>query len=175
MALVTWARYVSFTNDTTSVEEDVETALGLSQSLLEEYLGRELESGERTETLQVREGRVYPSVTPITEADAYTIDGNALSDASALFSDFWVTPRFVAPMAEITYTGGFTSATLPVALARAIANGAKELLTSPVSSLPQGATSVRLGDAAVTFALPIGTVLQAFSGPLVSRWKRRRV
>lgn len=152
--LVDEERYTTITGDTTGDSDTLNTALAEAQQLLEDELGRQLETGERTERLRLYpNGRVYPAVTPITVAAGYTIYGYAeLGDASPIGGPFDTSdPQY----AEVTYTGGYTDETVPVCIARDIAWAAYQLLGRDAASrIPAGATSVRIGDAAVTFDKP---------------------
>lgn len=176
MALVTWATYVALTDDTTTGQSQAEEALADAQGLLEEYLGRvgTLESAERTESLRIDgNGKVWPYATPVTDAgdDEITDAGNSITGAGSPIS-FWLDSN---TLAEITYTGGYTADTVPTALKRAIAFGAKELLDTSLSTVPAGATAVSLGDASITFSGPSGSTLQAFGNPLVRRHMARNI
>lgn len=156
MSLVTVARYRTITLDTTSTAESVTAAIEDAEALVSEYLRRPLESEERTETLSIsRDGRVYPSATPIDSLGGddsdLVLEGDVVvgvsPDAAALG---WIGTT-VLPQATITYTGGWTAETLPKAIERAIALAAHHQLHSDPALVPAGATSVRVGDAAVSF------------------------
>lgn len=159
--LVTYDQYVSLTGDDCAGEYQVTARLERAKLALEAELGgRLLEEAERTERLQVgRDGRVYPHAWPVTSVpvDApYQID--PLSDAVLwqVWPDDilvnwppgigWCEPYW----ATVTYTGGYTAATLPPDLADALALLAQSYGTAGTPALA-GATSVRLGDAAVTY------------------------
>jgi hypothetical protein len=174
--LVTVERYRTITKDTTTAEAAVLDALADAQALLEGDLGRGLESAERTERLQLHSNlRVYPAVTPITVADGYTIYGfSELLGASPAGGPFDLTdPQY----AEVTYTGGYTAATVPTCIERDIAWAAYQLLGLDASShIPAGATSVRVGDTAVTFAKPRSAADAGirWTSPTL-RYRRRRL
>lgn len=162
--LVTYERYVSLTGDDCTGEYQVTARIERATAALEGRLnGRLLESMERTEVLRVgTDARVYPHAWPVTAlpADAaYQID--PLSNATIR----WVWPDDITfnwpagnsyigwcePFwATVTYTGGYTDETLPPELAEAIAGLAASYATAGTPALA-GATSVRLGDAAVTY------------------------
>lgn len=170
--LVTYARYLAITGDGTSDPGQVEEALADAQALLEDTLRRPLESGERTERLRVLDGLVYPAATPITDAGDLTVEGDALTGASPsslLGGVFDSTDH-----ATVTYTGGFTADTVPACIERDIAWAAHGLVRPLVASgVPVGATSVRLGDAAVTFAKPASGGVQVGWSPQTLRYRRR--
>lgn len=175
MTILTVQRYLELTHDTDSVPSAIEAALADAQIEIEDELGRALESDERTETLFVSSnGRAYPSVTPVTDAGDYEVinNGVVVSDFFSPALDF-ITGQ--PSQVEITYTGGYTAETIPYRLERALADAAYDQLHSTsTSEFPAGATSVRLGDAAVTFAEPVGSVRSSTS-PTIKRYARRRV
>lgn len=107
MSLVLASRYVIITGDTDSDLTAVTGALVDAQALLEEELGRELESRERTERMYPDQfGRVYPRITPITVPPAgLLIDGDVLYSTGP----FRTVPDFIfeGNWADLTYTGGF--------------------------------------------------------------------
>jgi hypothetical protein len=158
MSLLTEARYRAITGDETTAASAISDAIDQAEELLADALGRELESAQRTERLRpTRDGFLWPTCTPITVATGYTIDGHGLRGP---FGPAW--PDETGRV-SVTYTGGWvertanTSATnrLPICIERDLAYAAAALITAPAitatSPYPVGATSVRLGDAAVTF------------------------
>lgn len=156
MSLVTVARYRTITLDTTSDPESVSAAIEDAENAVSEYLRRPLSSAERTETLPIsRDGKVYPSATPISALggdDAnLTIEGDVVIGVSPDAAAFGWIGSPTTPQATVTYTGGWTAATLPKAVERAIALAAHHQLHSDPSLVPAGATSVRVGDASVSF------------------------
>lgn len=156
--MITAARYVELTGDTETVASAVNEAVADAVSELEEYLDRPLAHGERTERISPdRAGRIWPKATPLTDGGDYTIDGLALIGS-------WPYPSILNPdsQLEVTYTGGWADARLedpvgsplPLCIQRDLAWVAYRLLhpTAPGASVaPAGATSVRLGDAAVSY------------------------
>lgn len=182
--LVGDTRYRYLTGDTTSEPEDVTRALTDAQDIIEEELGRVgfLESAQHTETLRVKKSpvfsspstRVYPSATPITEVpEGYTLDGNAVVVQSFVGTDVdFITGEPLT--VDLVYTGGYTAATVPRRLERAIVDTAYEDLNTD-SSLPADAVAVRLGDAAITFDSPTRSGLRASTRRTISRYRRRRV
>lgn len=163
MSLVTYARYVAITDDTTSPAASATAALVDAQDLLELELNRrgylEDTGADFTERLRIfNDARlgyvVYPSGLPITDEGDLTAHGALLAGAGPDAS-----PAFGIVSGEqyatITYRGGYTSSTVPVEIERDIAWAAYSLLRpASATSVPAGATSVRLGDAAVTYAAP---------------------
>jgi hypothetical protein len=179
MGLVTLARYRTITLDTTSKDAAVTAALEDSQDLIEEYLRRPLESVSRTEDLKIDgDERVYPLATPVTVVATpagLDIKGNgrwlegASPDASKIFDP--------EPVVTVTYTGGFTTATVPETIERGIAWLAWVILHERSSEveIPAGATSVRLGDASVNFEggyVP-GTILPSGLRRKLTGYRRR--
>lgn len=164
--LVTTSRYTVITGDATTAASAVSGALTDAQALLEEHLRRPLEKKARTETMRVeQDGKLYPRVTPIvtitTPAGLQHFEGviyGGLPDSSQGFVGFF--PPVDPPTLAVTYTAGFDGAEtdpeaatyLPRDIEAAIAWAAyARLRPSDFASLPAGATSVRLGDAAVTY------------------------
>src|SRR5690606_23749562 len=118
--------------------------------LLEDYLGRPVELAERTEAMRPdRDGWLWPKATPITDAGDYDIEGYGL------VGSHWGGGSIIDPAitVEVTYTGGWTDETLPACIARDLAFAAWRLAnpTLPTADVAANATSVRLGDAAITF------------------------
>lgn len=153
MSVVTLARYRTITGDTASASGLVEQALADAQQDLEEDLDRPLDSEERTERLRLvsteRHGWVvYPSAHPVTDAGDLTIAGNAVYGASPIGSPLLGgdDPGF----ASVTYTGGYTSSSVPRCIEQDIAWAARARL-HPTVPVPVGATAVSLGDASVSF------------------------
>lgn len=153
MTLLTAVRYGEITGDTTSVVFDsasVSARLEEAEELLEDYLDRPLALAERTETMRPdRNGWLWPRATPITDGGSYVVEGAALIGGFA--SSVGIFDASVG--VDVTYTGGWTADTLPRAIERDLAFAAHRLLhaTPPSSEIPEGAVSVRLGDAALTF------------------------
>lgn len=161
MSLLTAARYEAITGDrsTVSVSALADEAL----DLLEEDLGRPLESAERTERMWPdREGWLWPRAVPITVAAGWTIDGDALRAGT-----FGVNPWPSSSEAlSVTYTGGYVERStnpdatnrLPAYIERDLA-WAVYVLANPdaiQASLPRGATSVSVGDISVSFERGVG-------------------
>lgn len=188
--LVTVARYRAITGDETSVASAVEERITDATARLEERLDRPLAEAERSEAMYPgRDGRVYPHAIPITAAAGYTIDGYSLRGG------WW---SLAAPIDDplgtqippvITYTGGWVERTanptatnrLPVCIEEDLAWAAYALLhpaTIDASVVPVGATSVRLGDAAIGYG-PKGAPRPNHSGIVWSAatlaWRYRRV
>lgn len=182
--LVSYARYVSLTGDATSASATVEAALVEAQDLLEDELGRigllEEDGADKVERLKLYDdsvlgGTVYPAGVPITDAGDFTLAGAMLISVPPDGGPFFY--RDGERYATVTYRGGFTSATVPAYMARDIAFAAHQLVHSPVpSSIPAGATSVRVGDAAVTFGSPVaGGAIGIGWSKATLRHRRRRL
>lgn len=181
--LVTVARYRDITADTGTASAVVEDALTDAQALLEEELGRELESDTRTERCRVfaesRGGTVYPSVTPITsvsDPSSASILGHAVVGGTVATGP----PYFLTDpdgFASVTYVGGYASGAAPTAIERAIAWAARALVDPDTfAQAPPGATSATVGDVSITWG-PGGAPSQGevvFDRRLVRRWRRRR-
>lgn len=147
--LVTYEAYVRVTGDSTTDASAVAEALADAQERVEEELERPLELAERTEVLELINGRVYPRATPITEA-IWPIDGYSLTNIS---SDFVIEPfDSLTTRVTITYTGGYTIETLPRRLRDGIIQAAYTALHRPQVSVQYiGAESIRQGDVSITY------------------------
>ncbi len=163
--MITPERYQQITGDHTSADAEVNRCIADAVAELEEYLDRPLAEAERTESMRPdRHGNLWPRATPIIEAEGYEIDGLALVGSSP-FGPGW---DFLDPSTgvEVTYTGGWADQTaedfdaeadnqLPFCIVRDLAWAAYRLarpsLAAQATTVPTGANSVRLGDAAVTF------------------------
>jgi hypothetical protein len=180
--------------DTTSSDAAVSGALQEAQELAESYLNRSLSEGARTETLYLySDGTVFPSAPPIASVsdpagaevrgNGVFVGGWGLSPSSGVT---WASP----PQAEVTYVGGYTSATLPAGLRKALCWAAYDLLhessgLAGLSNLPAGVTSVSVGDVAISAGGSSGRgagTLTASSGALSERarkmlrpWRRQSV
>lgn len=186
--LVTVERYQLVTGDTDSATARVEDAIADAADLLADALGRPtVVYGDHTETLPLhphpRTGvaQAYPNVIPVeSEANGLTVSDDIIYGASPDGSpalDAWGSPPTAS---TLTYTAGWSATgtgrhRTPGYVERDVAWVAHFLLhpaTQP--RLPAGATSVRLGDAAVTYATPQtpGAAGVQWS-PQTKRWKRR--
>lgn len=169
--MITAIRYAEITGDGTSAASAVSARIEEAVELLEDYLDRPLASAERTEQIRPdRHGHLWPKATPITAAEGYEIDGYMLRGPGP-FGLGW--PLDPLTTVEVTYTGGWTTDTLPAGIERDLAWAAYRLLhpSSPaLSDAPANATSVRLGDAAVTFK---GTAGDVALGDTDSWWSKR--
>jgi hypothetical protein len=184
VTLVSADRYAAITGDNDTDEAAAEDALAEAQALLEEELGRrgllEDDGTDKVERLLIRSDSslgfvVYPTAIPITDAGTLTQAGAVLSGASPDSS-----PAFVVQSeqwATVTYRGGYTADTVPESMARDIAWAAYRLLRpAAMASVPAGAKSVRLGDAAVTFDRPHGGGTPGVSWSTATlRHRKRRV
>lgn len=181
MALVTVERYRLVTGDQSTAASAVSAAIEEAVDVLSEDLGWQIESAERTETLTVLDGRVYPSSVPITAVPSgQSIDGHAVIGAAPFGQDFITEGADEGETrSSLTYTGGWTSSTVPAGVARDLAWAAYGILRpETATSVPDGATSVRLGDASVTFAGPQARSRAGLSwSAKTMRWhiKHRRV
>jgi hypothetical protein len=181
MSLVTIVRYRVITSDSTSASATIEQALADAQALLEDDLGRGVESEERTERLRIHYGatfpggRVYPAVTPITEAGDYTLVGVAALDGASPSGGPFDTSH--PSYASVTYTGGWTTDDVPACIERDIAWAAYRLMRpAELAAVPAGVTSVSMGDASVSFDRPRSAGEAGISWSRATmRHKRRRV
>lgn len=168
--MISVARYREITGDEESLASAVSARIEEAQDMLEDYLDRPLESAERTETLRPdRHRRMWPRATPITDGGDYETHGLALLGAWSPAVDF-----LGSDGVAVTYTGGWTADTLPSSIERDLAFAAYRLGHPPTlgtSEFPEGAISVRLGDAAVQFGP--GGAGSVGTGDSDSWWSRR--
>lgn len=151
LGATTVAGYRLHTGDEETDDSAVSGALLEAESLVEEFLRRLLALEPRTRTMRIYpDGRVYPPAWPITAA-TLTIDGRSLKGATPDSGPFIGYIDFEPPYTtSVTWTGGFNAASLPVTLRHAIYEVARPLALD-ASPVPVGASSVRLGDAAITY------------------------
>jgi hypothetical protein len=160
MTLVTTARYVAITGDTATAAATVSARIEDATDLLENHLGRGLEAVERTETLWYdRAGWLWPTATPITAADGWTIDGHGLRGGSTWDSAYW--PTDSPTSISVTYIGGYVERTanptapnrLPATVERDLAWAAYVLIRAGtlLAGIPNGVTSISVGDISVSF------------------------
>lgn len=156
--ICTEQQYRKITGDKNSYSGDVLEALADAQNTVEEKTNRFYELAERTEKLsRYSDGKVYPSATPVVSVSSpvgAAIEGNSVSSTEWYYGDVAVNwfisdSRNGYPLVELTYTGGWAAGSIPVAIVKVTAEIAKLALT-PSSDLPQGATSVTVGDVTVT-------------------------
>lgn len=167
IATVEYYRVV--TGDVTTAASAVSANLLEAEGMLDDALHRKLAYGEYTETLPLLEqGRVHPSAVPVLSVtgdavigengwSVYELYPDERGGFPVLIDDPW-RPWSDSPFATITYVGGYTDATAPPTLKRSVCRLAYALTTPASTSpggVPAGATSVRLGDAQVTFADPV--------------------
>lgn len=200
--LVTIAEYRSITSDTATSSTTVSACLENALSLIDEYLERTLQSATYTETLEVWYedgiGYVYPINTPITSiplGSPYDIDygerrlRGVIADSPAGVS--WPTFSFgpwsqnsaISPYsrnrpdyATVTYTGGYTNATIPYTLKTYIALCAKGVAFRSAATVI-GATSVSVGDVSVTYPKMTGGLDALVPGMSMGLrpYKRKRI
>lgn len=151
--------YKAITGDLASSPEAFASAASSAQDLLEDALDRVglLESAVRTESMPVSDsGYVYPTATPVTVADGWTIRDNSLLGGRTDLGE-WVgligsdEPAYT----DVTYTGGYTWATLPEYARRDLASATWALLHPPdlssTTATPAGASSVSVDDVSISW------------------------
>lgn len=181
--LVSVSTYQAITGDTASATSAVDRALGEAQRLLEEYLGRGLESMERTERCRVfPDGRLYPRCTPITAVPSGSvIYGAGIAAGGPTGTPSWLTPD---THTDLTYTGGYDPAEddmaeatyVPVILQRAVAWAAKAILTPGDGlEIPAGATAITVGDVSISWGAGGSPSTGEIGWPdRVRRWRWRK-
>ena len=185
MSVVTHSQYRQITRDYETSEADVSANLDIVEAIVEDYLKRPLAAVQRTEECLVYAGsRLYPLATPILSVSspaAAVIHRELYLTGVTPLADFLIEESSLEPdYVTVTYVGGWTSLTIPDAMARMIARLAQQLERATVSSsqFPVGATSLSLGDASISFASPTGgageldTLLPGATAAL-RKWRRR--
>lgn len=171
--MISVERYRTITGDEDSAASAVSARIEEAQEILEDYLDRPLESDERTESMRPdRHGRLWPRATPITDGGDYEVNGLALVGGTP-FSFGFIDPT---TSVSVTYTGGWTADTLPSAIERDLAYAAYRLGHLPTlgsTEYPEGAVSVRLGDAAVQFGPDGAGAVSASAGDTDGWWSKR--
>lgn len=189
MSLVSVEQYRRITHDTSSAEDDVTEQLDAAEELVAEYLRRpgRFVHGTYTDRLRLYRAEnaydgawvVYPVATPVTAATGLTVlNPRTIAGVSPDGGPFLegLVGSGTQPYATVTYSGGWTAETLPEAVRREIAKAARLGLDSITSTIPAGATSLRLGDAAVGFG-PGGAgavELTSIAKSSLRRYMRRR-
>lgn len=178
MTVLSETYYRSVTGDTSTAASAVAEKLEDAERVVQQYLGRTLESGEYTETQKCwPSGFVYPSAIPITsipasasyqiydEACLYGCDpddrpfvgfaGLMIGDGgySGIGGRIGSGYETHYPWTTVIYTGGWTEATIPVILARYICRLTRALITGKPEGGPSvaGATMLRVGDVQVSY------------------------
>ncbi|HEY1119889.1 MAG TPA: hypothetical protein VGE43_19395 [Acidimicrobiales bacterium] len=174
--LLTAERYTTITGDATTAASAVSAALEDAQGLLADALGRtQITFGEVTETLPLApSGAAYPGVLPVAAApDGVTYRLGAFEGCPVDGGPF---PDSYPYTTTVTYTAGWTDATVPTAVEIDLAWCAWRLL-NPTAPTPPGATSIANGDASMSFAAPsTGSNVDGIGwSRLTLRHRRRRL
>lgn len=169
MSTVTIAQYRTQTGDSTTASATVQEHLDTAEGLVEDFLRRDLASAERAETMKLWPGnQVFPKHTPVTSVPAsasYEVYDSArvqYVDADLITTDVGRWPVDLddayphsLPQATITYTGGWTSDTLPTTIVRIVAKVAQRFVTA--ASIPDpGVAQASVGDVSVTYSQAAG-------------------
>lgn len=142
--------YVSVTGDTFTDQAKVLTNLVRAQGKIEELTGRQFEAMERTESLPVIDGQVWPSAYPITAVSAGgTLRGDGLAVLVTATGNAWLDQFAPAPdpaprtYVSVTYTGGFAPDSAPSRLTDAICELAQRYSTpANTAAVPAGVMNV---------------------------------
>jgi hypothetical protein len=170
---------------TTTTTANINAALVSAQARAEQWCQRPFSLGQYVETLWVTDdGLVYPTVPNLISADdppdvtvqgqgvylGYVIPGPAVL-AGGYSSAF-------PPQAPLTYTAGFTNATLPESLREGICRIAFRKL-NPVAlvGVPAGVTQAAVGDVRLqsSAALDGFATLDVATRENLSGWRLRQV
>lgn len=156
MSLVPVARYQSWTGDTATTTDRVAQALADAEQLIAEHIGRAFGTVAVTETLTVsRNGLLYPTRTPVT---AVATEGWRLVSGVVFACDGLAAP---GERVEVTYTAGWTTETLPLALVGEVCDVAFQLSRPAAVRATAGAAAVSNGDVSISYggARPVGNRL----------------
>jgi hypothetical protein len=189
-SIVTLADYQRITHDLTTYQPTVDAALADAQLLVEEFLRRPLTLMSRTERMRLYSAEnldggydgaylCYPKATPVQTVDGGLTVLSAVAVAGA-FPDGGpflegIIGQGVQPYATISYTGGYTADTLPATLRREIVITARGGII-PATTVPPGATAVKVGDVSVTYQAAefVGAALSPSTMRTLRRYVRRR-
>jgi hypothetical protein len=156
--IVDWATYKLVTGDAITAEATALANLARAQRRAEDATGRLFDKVERTETLPIIDGKVWPSAYPVVSVSVpstATVDASALSistgvtDLADVYAEVfsercpWAADRSYL---LVTYIGGYELATAPVGLVDAICEIAQRYsMPANTVGVPAGATSVQVG------------------------------
>lgn len=171
MSLASIAQYRMVTNDLTTEDYKVTSALADAQNQIEEFCQREFDQAQRTETLRLYpNGRVYPKAFPLVSVlnmAGAMIDGWAVllgygyqwatTGLNPFVSGFGADTWAWTPQITMTYTGGYAPGLIPPSVTRAACQVTYDLL-HPVmmAGVPTGATSITVGDTSISG--PFGSI-----------------
>jgi hypothetical protein len=185
-SLIDLATYQRLSKDTESIDDDVLAALDDAQRSIEDALHRKLSaSGSFTELLRPDgRGRVFPKLVPVSSVSAPAGASISSDGWSVVVGAVWpefdmLTDRCEPASVSLTYQGGFTLATLPIAIRNGIITVAAAQLQPALAGVPVGAlmNSVSVGDASVSFAVPVAgdpdSMAQALASGSLRGWVRR--
>lgn len=174
--------YRRITKDGNSYDGDVLDALVDAQNTVEQKTERFFDSAERTEKLsRYLDGRVYPRATPITSVSVPSgavIDGNSVKSNTWQYMDVATNWAFSDetlgyPMVEVTYVGGYAPGAIPAPIVKVTAEIAKLSLNPSV--IPAGATSIQVGDVAITGSAIGVAELPASVERTLRAWRKRDI
>lgn len=150
-----WVTYKNVTGDTFTAQATVEANLLRAQSRVEGRTGRLFDLAERTESLPVHDGKVWPSAYPVASVSlpaTATVTDDKLS-INVLTTSWQDDPALVAfsetadpPYNLITYVGGYAAGAAPVELVDIVCEIAQRYgQPANTAGLPAGASSVSAG------------------------------
>jgi hypothetical protein len=153
--IVSWATYKDVTGDTATTEAIAVARLARAQKRAEDVTGRQFDLVERTESVPIIDGKVWPSAYPIASVsvpDTATVDDDKLSITTGVTTPvdsdlLWTCTTDDRPHLLVTYIGGYTADTAPVTLAEIICEIAHRYsIPANTVGVPGGTTSVRVGN-----------------------------
>lgn len=162
--IVSWATYKAITGDTVTPQATAEANLVRAQQRVEDRAERKFDREERTESLQVIDGKVWPKAYPIASVslpDGATVSPDARSIAVS-------SPNYLDTCARLgiltaadravvltTYVGGYATDEVPSDLVDIICEIAERYaMPAKTVGVPAGATAV-------------GVNGQSYSGPVL--------
>lgn len=157
--IATWADYKEVTGDTATAEGLVNSRLLRAQRRAEDFTGRLFDQVERTESLPIIDGKVWPKAYPVVSVslpetaavapDSLSIDSGQTSVVDALSDVLGLNEARITgdrPQLLVTYVGGYAVGTAPEGLVEVICEIAQRYsLPANTVGVPAGATSVQVG------------------------------
>lgn len=160
--IVSWATYKAITGDTVTTQATAEANLVRAQQRVEDRTERKFDREERTEPLQVIDGKVWPKAYPVASVslpDTATVsaDGLSIAVSSPNYLDTCAGLGISAERAVVlvTYVGGYATGEAPSDLVDIICEIAERYaMPAKTVGVPAGATAV-------------GVNGQSYSGPVL--------
>lgn len=161
--IVDYETYKQVTGDVFTAQSAVEQNLVRAQARAERITGRQFDKVQRTESLGMRDGLMWPRAYPVESVSlpsGATVSEDAVSiklTSTNWLSDPTLVPFLAAnqstPYYTVTYLGGFGPGEAPIDLVDAICELAQRYgLPANTAAIPAGATSVSVNGQAFSGA-----------------------